>query len=610
MALDLWHNSHMTSLDNIRNFCIIAHIDHGKTTLTDRILELTSTHHKRQLEQQDRLTDVLEIEQERGITIKLQPASMQWKHHLLNLIDTPGHIDFTYEVSRSMKACEGALLLIDVTQGVQAQTISNMLLALEADLEIIPILNKVDIGEHLIEERIEEIQQILGFPREKIILASGKTGQGVTELLDAVVQFVPPPKTHTKSATQALVFDSIFDEHKGIIAAIRVFSGNIAKGETYTLLNTQTTFSAKSVGTFSPKMVETPTLHEGMVGYIATGIKDVKQVRIGDTIALKKNDAPIPGFDKPTPKVFASLFPEFKEDYLQLKESISKLSLNDASLNVQEDYSPLLGQGYRVGFLGLLHLEITKERLQREFEVATVVTVPSVEYHATLQTGEKIEVKSAFDLPPLPSITLLEEPFIKAEILTPSDHISSIYDLIMEHRGVIMNTKDTFTSQVSNLNYVTLEIDMPYAELLKGFFSLMKSASHGYASLQYGQFTYKRTELVKVDIYVNHDIVAPLSFLEIPERARERSISMLETLKKSIPPHIFSIPLQAMIGGKVIAREDIGAYKKDVTAKLYGGDITRKMKLRNNQQKNKKEMRMTGKVRIPSEAFLKIINTG
>lgn len=599
----------MTDLEKIRNFCIIAHIDHGKTTLTDRILELTSSQHKRQLEQQDRLTDVLEIEQERGITIKLQPATMPWKGYTLNLIDTPGHIDFTYEVSRSMKACEGALLLIDVTQGVQAQTISNMLLAMEADLEIIPVLNKIDVGEHLIEERLEEIEQILGFKRNEVILASGKTGQGVAEMLDEVVSKVPAPKKPDEEVTQALVFDSIFDEYKGIIAAVRIFSGKIQKGATYTLINTKTKFMAKSVGIFSPKMIEGETLEEGMVGYIATGIKEVKDVRIGDTIALKATDKPIPGFDKPTPKVFASLYPESKEDYLLLKESIQKLSLNDASLSVQEDYSPLLGQGYRVGYLGLLHLEITKERLEREFLVDTVVTVPSVEYHATLHNGDQIQVKSAFDLPPLPSIKLLEEPFIKAEILTPSDTLSSIYDVIMEYRGVIMSTRDTFTSHVSNLNYVTLEVDMPYAELLKGFFSILKSSSHGYASLQYGTFTYKPTQLVKVDVHVNHEIVAPLSFLEIPERARDRAVSMLETLKKSIPPHIFSIPLQAMVGGKVLAREDVAAYKKDVTAKLYGGDITRKMKLRNNQAKKKREMKLTGKVHIPSEAFIKIINT-
>lgn len=600
----------MTDLEKIRNFCIIAHIDHGKTTLTDRILELTSTHHKRQLEQQDRLTDVLEIEQERGITIKLQPATMPWKGYTLNLIDTPGHVDFTYEVSRSMKACEGALLLIDVTQGVQAQTISNMLLAMEADLQITPVLNKVDIGEHLIEERLEEIEQILGFKRNEVILASGKSGVGVAEILDAMIERVSPPKVSPIATTQALVFDSIFDEHKGIIAAVRVFSGSVKKGEMYTLINTETKFMAKSVGVFTPKMVEGESLAVGMVGYIATGIKDVKQVRIGDTIAMKTSDIAIPGFDKPTPKVFASVFPENKEDYVLLKESIQKLSLNDASLSILEDYSPLLGQGYRVGYLGLLHLEITKERLEREFKVDTVVTIPSVEYHATLHNGDKIQVKSAFDLPLPQNIKLLEEPFIKAEILTPGDTISSIYEIITSYRGAIMNTRDTFTSHVSNMNYVTLEVDMPYAELLKGFFSILKSASHGYASLQYGNFSYKPTQLVKVDVYVNHDIVAPLSFLEIPERARDRSVSMLATLKKEIPRHIFSIPLQAMIGGKVLAREDIPAFKKDVTAKLYGGDITRKMKLRNNQAEKKREMKGVGKVRIPSAAFLKIINVG
>lgn len=597
----------MSDTSQIRNFCIIAHIDHGKSTLTDRMLELTTQDFTRQLNNQDRITDTLEIEQERGITIKLQPATMKWKGHTLNLIDTPGHIDFTYEVSRSMKACEGALLLIDVTQGVQAQTISNLLLAMEANLTIIPVLNKIDVGEHLIEERLEEIKEILGFTRHEIVLTSGKTGQGVASLLDAITERIAPPKVESNSA-QALIFDSIYDEHKGIIASVRVFSGEIKKGSHYNLLNTKASFLTKDAGIYSPKMIETGVLTAGNVGFIATGIKDIKQVRIGDTISEKTNDNPIPGFDKPAPKVFASLFPEEKQDYLLLKESIQKLALNDASLDIQEAYSPLLGQGYRVGFLGLLHLEITKERLEREFLVNTVVTVPSVEYHATLHTGEHISVKSAYDLPSLPEIKTLEEPFIKAEILTPSDYISSIYDIIMSYRGVIMNTKDTFSSHISNLHYVTLEVDMPYAELLKGFFSAMKSSSHGYASLQYGDFTYKPTQLSKVDIYVNHEIVAPLSFLEIPERARERSVAMLETLKKNIPPHIFSIALQAMVGGKVIAREDVAAYKKDVTAKLYGGDITRKMKLRNNQAKKKREMKLSGRVNIPSEAFLKIIN--
>jgi GTP-binding protein LepA len=599
----------MIDIQKIRNFCIIAHIDHGKTTLTDRILEKASTHLTRHLSQQDRVTDMLEIEQERGITIKLQPATMEWKGHTLNLIDTPGHIDFTYEVSRSLKACEGALLLIDATQGVQAQTISNLLLAMEADLTIIPVLNKVDIGESLIAERLEEIKEILGFNADEVILSSGKTGQGVEEILDAVVEKVHAPKVSDISTIQALVFDSIYDEHRGIIAAIRVFSGEMKAGETYQLLNTQAKFSAKEVGIFSPTTINTGILELGMVGYVATGIKDVTKVRIGDTIALKLTDEAIPGFDKPTPKVFASMFPEVKEDYLSLKESIQKLALNDASLHIIEDYSPLLGQGYRIGFLGLLHLEITKERLEREFQVDTVVTIPSVEYHATLHTGEEISVKSAFDLPPLPAIKKVEEPFIRAEIMTPSEHLSSIYDLIITYRGVIMTTRDMFTSHVSNLNYLILEVEMPYAELLKGFFSALKSSSHGYASLQYGSFSYKPTELVKVDIYVNHEIVAPLSYLEIPERSRERAVTMLETLKKNVSPHIFSIPLQALIGGKVIAREDIPAYKKDVTAKLYGGDITRKMKLRNNQQKKKREMKVGGKVHIPSEAFIKIINS-
>jgi len=599
----------MNDISKIHNFCIIAHIDHGKTTLTDRILELVSTKNKRQLAQQDRLMDLLEIEQERGITIKLQPATMDWKGHTLNLIDTPGHIDFAYEVSRSMKAAEGALLLIDVTQGVQAQTISNLLFAMEAELEIIPVLNKVDIDEFLIPGRLEEIENILGFKKEDVILASGKTGQGVEEILDAIVEKMPAPKPSNSDNPTALVFDSFFDEHKGVIAAIRVFSGEFTQSKQYTLINSNTKFLAKEIGYYTPQQVSCGTLPEGMVGYVATGVKDISLVGIGDTISLDPKIKAIEGFDRPAPKVFASLYPENKEDYLLLQTSIQKLNLNDASLHIKEDYSPLLGQGYRMGFLGLLHLEITKERLQREYQVDTVVTVPSVEYKVLLNSGEEIDVKSAFDLPEIPSIKEIREPFINAEILTPSDHISSIYELIINHRGVIMKTRDTFSSATGQLNYVTLEVDMPYAELLKGFFSTMKSASRGYASLQYGEFTYKPTELSKVDVYVNKEIVAPLSFLEIPEKTRQRALSMLATLKESIPRHIFSIPLQAMIGGKVIAREDIRAFKKDVTAKLYGGDITRKMKLRTNQAKKKKGMKDEGSVRIPSEAFIKIMNS-
>lgn len=594
----------------MRNFCIIAHIDHGKTTLTDRILELTSAHHMKELKEKDRLTDILEIEQERGITIKLQPATMKWKGYTLNLIDTPGHVDFTYEVSRSLKACEGALLLVDVTQGIQAQTISNLLLAMEADLEIIPVLNKIDLDPQLVPERLQEIKDILGFKPEEVVLASGKTGEGIDKILDTVIEKVPPPKLPGAQTLKALIFDSIYDEHKGIIAAIRVLEGHIDDIQELHMVNTNTQFVPKEVGIFTPKTIETGRLEEGAVGYIATGIKDIKRVSIGDTVTNIKDMEAIPGYEQPTPKVFAAVYPEDKEDYILLKDSIQKLSLNDASLSISDDYSPLLGQGFRVGFLGLLHLEITKERLQREFSVETAITIPSVEYKATLKTGEKISVKSAYDLPNASLIDKIYEPFIKGEILTPASHISSLYETVIDFRGVIMNTRDLYSSQFSSYNYVILDLEMPFAELLKGFFNTLKSVSHGFASFQYGGIEYRETELVKVDVMVNREVVPPLSFLEIPERSRERAMSILSTLKKSIPPHVFGIPIQATVGAKIIAREDISAFRKNVTGKLYGGDITRKRKLLENQKKKKKEMQIGGKVRIPPDTFIKIINGG
>jgi len=592
----------------IRNFCIIAHIDHGKTTLTDRILEITSPVYKRALTNQDRLTDVLEIEQERGITIKLQPATLKWKDYILNLIDTPGHIDFSYEVSRSLKACEGAILLIDATQGIQAQTLSNLLLAFDANLEVIPVLNKIDIAETLIEERLEEIESILGFKKEAVILTSGKSGVGVELLLNEVVKKVPPPKIGTdNNILKSLIFDTFYDEHKGVVAAIRVFSGAITKDDKLNLLNTDQSFTPKEVGIFTPEQFPTKSLSTGMVGYIATGIKDVKLVSIGDTLTTSQKTESIEGYQRPIPKVFASLYPEDKEDYLNFKDSLAKLALNDAALTVQEDYSPLLGQGYRVGYLGMLHLEITKERLEKEFHVSTVVTVPSVEYRVKLKTGTTISVKAAHEFPNISEIDEIEEPFIVAEILTPADHVTSIFESIIDYRGVIMNTRDIFTSKHTNMNYVVLEVEMPYAELLKGFFNTLKSVSHGFASLNYNEINYKATKLVKVDVYVHHELIPNLSFLEIPEKARERAAKILLTLKENLDPHIFSIALQAAIGGKFIAREDVKAYKKDVTAKLYGGDITRKMKLRVNQKLKKKEMQNSSRVNIPPEAYIKVI---
>ncbi len=593
--------------EKTRNFCIIAHIDHGKTTLTDRILELTSIEHRKDLREKDRLTDVLEIEQERGITIKLQPATMQWKGYTLNLIDTPGHVDFTYEVSRSLQACEGALLLIDVTQGIQAQTISNVLLAMDANLTIIPVLNKVDLDPGLIPQRLAEIKEVLGFSADEVIKSSGKTGEGIEDILNMVIEKVAPPEESKRDYLQALIFDSFYDEHKGIVVAIRVFSGNLTPDKQLILLNANVSFTPKEIGKFTPELVPTGSLETGQVGYVATGIKDVKQVGIGDTISDAKHSQVIPGYERPAPKVFASLYPEDKEEYPLLKDSIQKLALNDASLHISEDYSPLLGQGFRVGFLGLLHLEITKERLEREYAVNTAITIPSVEYKATLKTGELISVKSAYDLPNPTLIESIEEPFIKGEILTPSDTISSLYETIMRFRGTITNTRDLYSTQFS-YSYVVLDIEMPFAELLKGFFNTLKSISHGFASFQYGEVSYRATSLVKVDIMVNREVIPPLSFLDIPDKVQERATNILATLKKAIPPHIFAIPLQATIGSKIIAREDISAFRKNVTGKLYGGDITRKKKLLQNQKKKKKEMQLGSKVNIPSDTFIKVIN--
>lgn len=593
----------------IRNFCIIAHIDHGKTTLTDRILAITSHNHDKELREKERLTDVLEIEQERGITIKLQPATMQWKGYTLNLIDTPGHVDFTYEVSRSLRACEGALLLIDVTQGIQAQTISNLLLAMEANLEVIPVINKVDLDPQLIPERLAEIKEVLGFNADEVILASGKTGTGVADILDKVIEKVPAPKIIADAPLKALIFDSFYDEHKGIVAAVRVVEGKATDASALHLLNSSEQFLPKEIGIFTPELIKTGVLEAGNVGYIATGIKDIRKVGIGDTISDKATTVPIDGYERPTPKVFAAMYPEDKLDYLLLKDSIQKLALNDAALNIVDDYSALLGQGFRVGFLGLLHLEITKERLQREFNVETAVTIPSVEYKATLKTGEKFSVKSAYDLPNPSTIESIEEPFIKGEILTPASYINTIYDTIISFRGTIMNTRDLYSSKISSIDYVVLDIEMPFAELLKGFFNTLKSISHGFASFQYGNLDYRETKLEKVDILVNKEVVPPLSFLEIPEKSHERAVAILTSLKSSIPHHVFSIPLQAVVGAKIIAREDISAFRKDVTKKLHAADNSRRKKLLENQKERKKEMQMSGKVRIPADAYIKIINS-
>lgn len=608
----------------IRNFSIIAHIDHGKSTLTDRFIELAYKDYAKELQKQDRLTDVLEIEQERGITIKLQPVTLPWKGYFLNLIDTPGHVDFAYEVSRSLKACEGAILLIDVTQGIQAQTISTLLMAMDSNLEIIPVLNKVDLADKmLINTRLDEISQILGYSPTDVILASGKTGQGATDILDAIVNKIRPPrsleeilgqneakqKSISDGQTAALIFDSFYDQHKGVVASVRVFGGSIKAGQKLFLVNMSKEFIVREVGLFKPHMEQVDKLTTGMVGYIATGIKEIRDVRIGDTIS-NNTKVVIPGFSKPRPKVFASIFPAVDKDFIHLKEAIEKLALNDAALDVQVDNSQVLGQGFKVGFLGLLHLEITKERLFKEFSINTVITMPSVKYKVKLKTGKIIYVKGASYLPDKPLIDTIYEPVIKGEILVPDKYLNGIYELVRESRGLVESTNTLYTSATSatrSVVYYSLAVKIPYAELIKGFFNKLKAVSKGFASLQYDQVIYEPTEVVKVDILVNKQVVPSLSFLEVPNKARERAKKILNILKNTLDRQMFPIPLQGAIGSKIIARETIPAYRKNVTAKLYGGDITRKMKLWHNQAKKKKIRSQFAKVDIPHSAFIKIM---
>ncbi len=618
--------SQQISLSNIRNFSIIAHIDHGKSTLTDRIIELTSPAKSKQLHEKERITDVLAIEQERGITIKLQPVSFYWKGHLLNLIDTPGHVDFAYEVSRSLKASEGAILLVDVTEGIQAQTISTLLAALEQDLVIIPVLNKVDIGQHLVDERLDQLEKVLGFKKEGVILASGKTGLGVDKILDAVVQRVPSPsgskivekffgEAHPKDFKisvdgpfSALIFDSFYDQYKGVVAVVRVVSGSVKMGKRLRLLNTQVEFTPTEIGVFKPEPTAVDTLTAGMVGYIATGIKQVKRVTIGDTIAdVDLSSLKIVGYQRPNPKVFASIYPENKDDFLDLKESLEKLGLNDASLSISQDYSPLLGQGFKVGFLGMLHLEITKERLKREYNLDTVVTMPSVKYRVKLKNGKIVDVTGAYQMPEPFNIAEVLEPIVRGEIIVPDTYMSAVYQLVKDSRGEVYEANTLYFSSVKNMNYLTLKVRVPYAELIRGFFGNLKAVSHGYASFAYSSEEYRPVEVAKVDILVNKEVIPSLSFIEVPQNARKRALGILKILKQNLEREIVPIPLQAAIGAKIIARETVPAYRKNVTAKLYGGDITRKMKLWNNQKKKKKLRAANVKVRIPSRVYLKII---
>ena len=594
-------------MSKIRNFCIIAHIDHGKSTLADRLLDKTGAVTDR--EKQDQLLDDMDLERERGITIKSHAIQMEHsfngEKYILNLIDTPGHVDFSYEVSRSIAACEGALLIVDAAQSVQAQTISNLYLALENDLEIIPVLNKIDLPSAKPEEVSDDIVDLLGCNENDIIKSSAKTGEGIKEILEAIIERVPPPKAEESDDLKALIFDSVFNPFRGIEIYFRVFSGKISKGQQIKFCATGKKYFADEVGTLNLKQQPKQSIGAGDVGYLITGIKNAKEIKVGDTIVDGNyigKDA-ISGFEEVKPMVFAGIYPVDSDDYEDLRSSMEKLQLNDASLVFSPESSSALGFGFRCGFLGMLHLEIIQERLDREFNMAVITTVPNVSYHAYTkkQSDEKIIVNTPSDLPEPSFLHRVEEPYIKASIITKSDFVGPVMNLCIEKRGEITNQTYLTTERVE------LSFDMPLAEIVFDFYDRLKSISKGYASFDYSPLGFKQSKLIRLDLLLNGNPVDALSALIHFDNAYRMGKKICEKLKELIPRQQFDIPVQAAIGSKIIARETIKAVRKDVTAKCYGGDITRKRKLLENQKKGKKKMRQIGNVEIPQQAFMAVL---
>lgn len=599
-------------MNTLRNFCIIAHIDHGKSTLADRFLELTKTVDSRHLQSQH--LDQMELERERGITIKLQPVRMRYtvnnQEYILNLIDTPGHVDFAYEVSRSLAACEGALLLVDATQGVQAQTIANLYLALEQGLVIIPVINKIDLPNAEVDRTREEIIKLLSVKADEILLASGKTGVGVDEILSRVVAVVPPPKVNLSAPPRALIFDSVYDDYRGVVAYVRMFDGQFKTGDKIFMVATKSRGEALEVGYFSPKLFSSETLLAGEIGYIVTGQKDLKAVRVGDTITLQSTAAQIislHGYKEIKPMVFAGLFAKSGQ-VEELREAIEKLKLNDASLSFEPEHSQALGFGFRCGFLGLLHLEIISERLQREYNIELVVTTPSVGYQVKKTNGAIILVRGAAELPDQSQIAEAREPWMKGEIVSPAEYLGKLMDLIVTKRGVYQNTEYLDT------NRVIVHFELPLGSLLIDFYDRLKSVSSGFASLNYEFFEYRPVDIQRLDILVADEPAEALSTIVYKDEAQKRGRQLVEALKDTLPRQQFEVKIQAMLGfkqgsgGKVIASARISALRKDVTAKLYGGDVTRKNKLLDKQKKRKKEMAGTGHVDIPSDVYIKMLS--
>ncbi|HIT45895.1 MAG TPA: elongation factor 4 [Candidatus Aphodovivens excrementavium] len=591
---------------HIRNFSIIAHIDHGKSTLSDRVLEMTGTVAKRDMK--DQLLDSMDIERERGITIKSQAVRVDYtaddgEVYQFNLIDTPGHVDFTYEVSRSLAACEGAVLVVDATQGVEAQTVANAMMAMNANLEIIPLINKIDLPSAEPDRVREEIEDGLAVPADDAVLASGKTGEGVHDLLEAVVYNIPAPKGEKDAPLRALIFDSYFDAYRGVVALVRVIDGSIRKGDRIHMIATDVTTLVEEVGARRPAEVPMDFLSVGEVGYLVTGLKDVSQVKVGDTITNAEGGVsePLPGYREAKPMVYTGLFPIDSDQYEPLKEALEKLSLNDPALIWEPETSHALGFGFRVGFLGLLHMEVIKERLEREFGLDLLATAPSVEYHVHRQGGEVLSIRSPQEMPDPGEIELIEEPYLKAKILIPPDYVGAVMDLTVQRRG-------TFVT-MSYLSQTTVEMlwEIPLSELIMDYFDRLKSSTKGYASLDYEFMGYKPSSLVKLDILLSGKPIDALSFIVHKDKAYDRGRVLCEKLKEIIPRQMFEVPIQAAVGGRVLARQTVKAKRKDVLAKCYGGDISRKRKLLEKQKAGKKRMKAIGNVEVPQEAFMAIL---
>jgi GTP-binding protein LepA len=600
----------MTDQAHIRNFCIIAHIDHGKSTLADRLLEFTGTVSKRDLLEQT--LDQMELEREKGITIKAQAVRMRYtaengEEYELNLIDTPGHVDFTYEVSRSLAACEGALLVIDSTQGVEAQTLANLYLAVESDLTIIPVINKIDLPSAEPERVMQEVEDVIGLPKEECILASAKEGIGTKDILEAIVKHIEPPKGDPNKPLRALVFDSHYDAYKGVIAYVRVIDGQLFENERLSMLAAGSSAEILEAGCFQPRLVSTGLLTTGEVGYIATGFKNVKDCQVGDTVTVPEAVdvvAPLPGYQPAKPMVFAGLYPVDSNDYPELREALDRLKLNDAALHYEPETSNALGFGFRCGFLGMLHMEIIQERLEREYNLDILATAPSVEYHVTRMGGQVIEVDNPSDMPNFGEIEKIEEPYMGIQIFTPSRYIGTIMDLVTSHRGIYKDLKYIEAERV------LMTYDIPLAELIVDFYDQLKSRTQGYASLDYSFSGYHEADLVKLDILVNGVPVDALSLIMHRDNAYYQGRALAEKLRGLIPRQLFEVPIQAAIGSRVIARETVKAMRKDVLSKCYGGDITRKRKLLEKQKEGKKRMKMVGSVEIPQEAFMAVLSLG